>query len=397
MRIEEVQDRRQIRAFLDMSTRLYRGMPWVRPLDVDIENEFSPEKNNFFERGEAQRWILWEGKRVIGRISAFYDKKTAQAATNLQPTGGIGFFECENRAEAAQLLLDTAKDWLSKKGMQAMDGPIHFGERDKWWGLLIEGFDQPPNYQCYYHPPYYRNLFEGYGFREYFRQYTYRVPYNHAVPEDMQRRASRILGNPKYQLKCHKKTNIPHMAEAILEVYNAAWGHRKDISLVRREDVLSGLQQVRSLMDENLLWFAYYEGQPIGFYLSLPDINQLIAPLGGKMHLWNKLRFMYRLHRGVCKKAVGLIFGVVPRFQGLGVPDALIVALARAHQGKYQPYDAYEMNWIGDFNPNMRRVVEVLGARVIKTHCTYRKLFDEQQPYRTLIEAMAATQDSRMC
>ena len=391
MQIEEVEKKSQACDFLAMPVRLYRGTPWVQPLDEDIEGIFSATANRFFKRGEVRRWLLRSNNRCIGRIAAFYDEKTATTSTNLQPTGGIGFFECEDSAPAAAQLFDTARDWLTRKGMQAMDGPIHFGERDKWWGLLVEGYDLPPNHQCYYHLPYYRSLFEGYGFKEYFRQYTYQGPRTHVLPQALRRRAARILENPKYRVEYRKKSEISRMTDDIMQVYNAAWRDRKDVIPVQRDDVLAMLKKVQSIMDEKLLWFAYYEDQAIGFYLSLPDINQLIAPLGGKLHFFNKLRLLYRLYTGVCNKAVGIIFGVVPRFQGLGVPDALIVAMAQVHQGSYDRYDYYEMNGIGNFNPNMQRVMDALGLQSVKVHSTYRKLFDEKQRYRTLLEAMNET------
>ncbi|MBM3421331.1 MAG: hypothetical protein FJY11_09375, partial [Bacteroidetes bacterium] len=141
--LHEVTNSSEIREFLLLPVRLYRNeQNWIRPLDSDIENVFSPDKNKQFRHGEAIRWIARNSEGLtVGRVAAFYSKKANPA--NKQPTGGMGFFECENNRELAFSLFDRCRDWLSEKGMVAMDGPVNFGERDRWWGLLVDGFDPP--------------------------------------------------------------------------------------------------------------------------------------------------------------------------------------------------------------------------------------------------------------
>ena len=143
MQILKVEDAVSRKAFLDVTRMLYKDDPnWVSFLDRDIENVFDPEQNPYFKHGDANRWILKDTEGlVIGRIAAFYDRKTMDE--NDQPTGGCGFFECIDRQDAANLLFDTAKSWLQEQKIEAMDGPINFGETDKFWGLLVDGFPQP--------------------------------------------------------------------------------------------------------------------------------------------------------------------------------------------------------------------------------------------------------------
>ncbi|HEX8549239.1 MAG TPA: hypothetical protein VF691_19920, partial [Cytophagaceae bacterium] len=174
MQLLEVKDKAGIKEFLLLPVRLYKSDPnWIRPLDKDIEEIFDPEKNKYFRHGKAIRWILKdENGRTIGRVAAFINNKTAKTTEYI--TGGIGFFECINDQKAANFLFDTSKKWLEENGMEAMDGPINFGERDKWWGLLVDGFIEP-NYCMPYHFPYYQPLFENYGFKVYFEQYTYHM------------------------------------------------------------------------------------------------------------------------------------------------------------------------------------------------------------------------------
>ncbi len=148
----------------------------MQPLDKDINAVFDPKQNKFFRHGHCSRFLLWnEQGKCIGRIAAFINEKTSKKEK--QPTGGIGFFECINDQKAAHLLFDHAKNWLQERGMEAMDGPINFGERDSWWGLLVDGFISPA-YKTNYNPPYYKDFFESYGFQIYFEQWCYAMKVN---------------------------------------------------------------------------------------------------------------------------------------------------------------------------------------------------------------------------
>src|SRR5690606_1424076 len=149
----------EAKEFLNLPVRLYKNEPaWIRPLDADVENVFDKSKNKTFRQGESIRWILKNDKNeTIGRVAAFINQKTVHKH-NDQPTGGMGFVECIDDKEAAFVLLDACKNWLQERGMEAMDGPVNFGERDKWWGLLVEGFEIEPNYNCNYNFPYYHKF-----------------------------------------------------------------------------------------------------------------------------------------------------------------------------------------------------------------------------------------------
>ncbi len=172
MKLKEVRSASDKQEFLEFPPFIYRNDPqWIRPLDKDVEQVFDPKKNKTFRHGELIRWLLQDDKgKTIGRIAAFVNKKTADK--NEQPTGGIGFFDCIDNQDAANMLFNASIDWLKERGMEAVDGPINFGERDRWWGLLVEGFYEPV-YCMNYNPPYYRKLFENFGFQPYFEQWCF--------------------------------------------------------------------------------------------------------------------------------------------------------------------------------------------------------------------------------
>lgn len=385
MQIKEVITAQDKKEFLQLPVRLYRNSPtWIRPLDADVEGVFDTEKNKTFHHGECIRWILLnESGETIGRVAAFINQKTVSKG-NDQPTGGMGFFECIENKQAAFLLFDQCKNWLKQRGMEAMDGPINFGNRDRWWGLLLEGFDREPNYQCNYNFPYYQNFFEAYGFQVYFYQLTFGRPIQGPLDARLYEKAALVEKDSNYRFGFVKKSEWDTLPTKIREVYNRAWAKRGEIPELTELQAKHLVKQMRPIMDEKLLWFGYYKDEPIAFFLSLPEVNQIFKYVNGKMNWVGKLKFVWHTLRKTNKKAFGILFGLVPEHQGKGVDGAIIENFRKFAQDGGVSYTEYEMNWIGDFNPKMIRVVEQINAPVVKRHATYRKLFDETKPFKRM-------------
>ncbi len=383
MKLIEVTSREHIQEFLMLPVRLYKNEPtWIRPLDKDVESVFDQEKNKTFRHGECVRWILVNDKNeTIGRVAAFVNHKTAKKG-NDQPTGGLSLFECIQDQRAAFMLFDQCKTWLQSKGMEAMDGPINFGNRDRWWGLLIEGFDRQPNYQCNYNFPYYIELFEAYGFKVYFYQLTFHRAVMEPLSPRLHEKADMVAKDPKYEFRHLRKDEVSKLPEYLLTVYNGAWAKRAENPELNLAQAKLIVKQMKPIMDLRLLYFGFYKQEPIAFFLSLPEINQIFKYVNGKLDLIGKIKFLYHTLKKTNRKAFGILFGVVPAHQGKGVDGAIVLASRKVLQDEYKRYDEYEMNWIGDFNPRMINVVEQVGARVSKRHATYRKLFDETKPFK---------------
>lgn len=385
MQIKEVITERDKKEFLHLPVRLYRNSPmWIRPLDADVEGVFDSEKNKTYHHGECIRWILLnDAGETIGRVAAFINQKTVSKG-NDQPTGGMGFFECIDDKQAAFLLFDQCKNWLTQRGMEAMDGPINFGNRDRWWGLLLEGFDREPNYQCNYNFSYYQNFFEAYGFQVYFYQLTFGRPIQGPLDARLYEKAALVEKDSNYRFGYVKKSEWDTLPGKIREVYNRAWAKRGEIPELTELQAKHLVKQMRPIMDEKLLWFGYYKDEPIAFFLSLPEVNQIFKYVNGKMDWLGKIKFVWHTFRKTNKKAFGILFGLVPEHQGKGVDGAIIENFRIFAQNGGVSYTDYEMNWIGDFNPKMIRVVEQINAPVVKRHATYRKLFDETKPFKRM-------------
>ena len=378
MNIIEVNSKKDKKDFIQIACSIYKNEKnWIRPLDKDINSVFDPKTNKAFRKGDVKRWILKNNNETIGRIAAFYSSKNDKEKLRV---GGCGFFECIDDEEAAKMLFDTAKNWLEKNGYNSMDGPINFGERDKWWGCLVEGFDIDPNYLQNYGKAYYQKLFENYGFQLLFRQLTFLKKVRTPLSEKLSLKAERALRDPHYNFKTLEKRNIQKYIRDFTKIYNDAWSKYPGVSKLELSQAKLLFAQLKPILDEKILWFAYHNNDPVGFFISIPEMNQIFKHVNGKLDLFGKLKTFYHLKiKKSCKKMVGLVFGIVPKHQGKGVDGALIMASRETIQEKLA-YEDLELNWIPDFNKSMIRVAEQVQVKLGKIHHTYRYNFDRSIP-----------------
>jgi len=381
MQIVEVKDRKGQKDFLRVNVKLFKGEPnYIQPLDKDVEEVFNPQKNKAFRFGEAIRWVLKDEKgKLIGRIAAFVNKKYRTKGDRF-PVGGVGFFDCINDQQAANLLFDTAKEWLSQKGMGAMDGPINFGERDRWWGLIVEGF-QPPLYCMSYSKPYYRTLFQQYGFEVFFNQVCYGLDPTRELNKKILDRHEELKKDPDFKAVHATKKDLDKFAVDFSIVYNKAWAGHGGLKEISKELAIAMFRKMKPVMDEKIVWFTYYKEEPIAIFLNIPDLNQWFKYLNGKFDLYHKLKFLWVKWTKPNRRFTGIIFGIVPEHQGKGV-DAFMINEAKFVVQALHKYNYYELQWIGDFNPKMINVAEGLGDTYLTRRLiTWRYQFDRSLPF----------------
>ena len=377
MEIIEVKDKKTAGEFLHLPRLIYADDPnWISHLDQDVEAVFDPDKNPRFRSGEAMRWILRNNRgELIGRIAAFVNEQLAY--TFKQPTGGMGFFECINDKDAAFLLFDTCKAWLEKRGIEAMDGPVNFGEKERFWGLLVEGHGRRPPYLMNYHPPYYKELLEAYGFQNYYEQYVYHSPTDVSLPPVLEKVQQRLIRKQGYHFEHLHTENLEKYARDFMTIYNKAWGKaHKHFREMTMEEAIKSFKGMRSVIDEKLIVFGYHQGEPVAFFIGMPELNELLRFVDGKLNTLGKIKFLYHRWRGKCRTIYGMVFGVVPEYQKKGLESALILSLKEIISRR-NFYKSMIITWIGDFNPQMIKIVEHFGAEKIFTLVTYRKLFNE--------------------
>lgn len=383
MQITAVTDSTTARQFLKVPLGIYKNDPeWVQPLDKDVAEVFNKEKNKAFRFGEAIRWILKDDSgNLIGRIAAFVNNKYKTKGDE-GPVGGIGFFECINNQQAANLLLDTAKNWLQEKGMYAMDGPINFGERDRWWGMVAEGYHSPL-YCMNYNPPYYMQLFENYGFQVFFNQICFGFDPEKKLSDKIFERHKLVEADGDFSFKTIKKSQLEKFAEDFSIIYNKAWAGHGGLKQMSKEQVHLLFKKMKPVMDERIVYFAYYKNEPVSLFVNIPDLNHYFRHMNGKFGLLQKLRFLWMQKFNPSKKFNGLIFGVVPEWQGKGLDAYMIGECSKIIQVPSRPYTAYEMQWIGDFHPKMINVAENFGDTFrTRRLVTWRYLFDRTKEFK---------------
>lgn len=393
MQLKEVKTAQDEKDFIAVNTIINKKDPnYIRPLDKDVNDVFDTAKNKTFRQGKAIRWLLRnDNNELIGRIAAFTNKKYRNKGDDV-PVGGIGFFDCINDQHAADMLFDVAKHWLIQQGMQAMDGPINFGERDRWWGLLVKGF-AAPLYCMNYNQPYYQSLFETYGFKKFFNQICFSLNVKEKLQQRFYDRHRECAKDPNYSAAHIRKNQLEKFANDFTVIYNKAWAGHGGMKEMERKVVLKLFQTMKPVIDEKTCWFVYYKTEPIAMWINLPDLNQWFKYLNGKFDLFHKLKFLWLKNTKKNNKFTGLAFGVVPEFQAKGVDAYMIMEGARFVQnqelvnGEYVPgkvprYADYEMQWIGEFNPKMINIAENLGTYRSRILTTYRYLFDRTKEFK---------------
>ena len=378
MKVINVISKESASEFLNFPKLLFaKDENYIRPLDQDIENVFNPEKNKFFKFGACERFLFKndEGK-TVGKIAVFFNKRYKQD----QPTGGIGFFDCIDDQVAANFIFDFAKDWLQQKGMEAMDGPINFGERYKFWGLLIEGFSEPL-YAMNYNPLYYKTLFENYGFQIYFNQLCFGRKIHDPVAENFLEMHQRISQNKNITAKPLQLKSLEKFAHDFTEVYNQAWANHGEGKQMTEVQTLKLFKTLKPVINEHISWFVYENEKPIAMWMNIPDLNQWIKFFNGKFGLIQKILFLIIKKFRKNKKMVGLVFGIIPEWQRKGI-DGFMIWEGTKHFRKATDFEDYEMQWIGDFNPKMIKIAENLETKVTRKLATYRYLFDETKEFK---------------
>ncbi len=375
MILKEVTDKKLANEFLDLARKIYKDdKNWVCPLDKMVEDVFNPAANVFFSHGEATRWVLFdESGQSIGRVAAFINRK--KAFNFDQPTGGMGFFECINDKAAANFMFDKCKAWLTEQGMEAMDGPINFGENDNFWGLLVEGFTHP-SFGMNYHMPYYREFFESYGFKPYFEQVTNHLDLTKPFPERFWKIADWVRQRPGYSFRHFTWKESDSFMRDFKEIYDDGWQFHENFTPIEPEVLRRSLEELKPIMVDEFIWFAYYNDEPVAFLVMIPDVNEIIKHFNGKIGFFGKLKFWYLRRKNIFTRTRITVMGIKPKYQKSGIDSAIFWHLDKVMK-KRPDYTEVELSWVGDFNPKMRQLHEAVGGYFAKRHITYRCLFDQ--------------------
>jgi len=365
MKLIEVKTKNEVQKFHQFQIELYKNDAFfIPPIQQDVTNIFDPTVNTNFQTGDAKRWILEIDGKIIGRIAAFYNTNKNEA--------GLGFFDVINSEEASKKLFDVGLNWIKSNGFNRVLAPVNFGERDTFWGLLTYT-ERPVSYLENYHKNYYQSFFENYGFQKLFEQTTGETNIQNVDIEALEKANKLVFQKYGFTAKHFKYNQIEKFAQDFVTIYNKAWGTREgnDFRPMTKIQILKLFQKMKPIIREDLLWFAYKGDEPIGFYLNVLDINQVFKFVGGNLNFLGKMKFLFYRKYIHIDKIRGIVFGIVPEYQGKGAYIPMIHEMYQVL--RKDPYiKDVELSWIGDFNPKMHSLFKNLKAKTVKIHQTYR-------------------------
>ncbi len=365
--IVRVSGARLRREFVMFPYRLYRHFPnWVPPLIGDEKKFLSPRHNQFLRNNRVELFLCRRGGETVGRVAAVLNLDHQRH--HHDRCGFFGMFECADDSEAAGQLLAAAESWLREKGCDAMRGPASFSLNGVA-GLLIDGFDRPPAVLMAYNPPYYQGLLEGLGLRPAMRFFAYEVSRETIrFPRALERLQERL----RRQGIVFRYFDLAHAARdmgIVIGLFNHAWSDNWGFVPTRLEEGLEDLRKMRPVIRPDLIIFAEKDGVPVGFSLSLPDINQALRPLRGRLFPLGWLRLLRNLKRIDAIRVT--LMGVRREWRQMGI-DLAFYRLTAENAYRHGIYRA-EMSWILESNEPMNRVLRHINARVTKTYVMYEK------------------------
>jgi GNAT superfamily N-acetyltransferase len=367
--VTKVESRRDLRSFIDLPFRLYRDAPlWVPPLKLERRLFLSRRMNAFFTHGEAEYFLARREGRVAGRISA----QVNHAFNDYQGKswGWFGFLEFEQDPEVLGGLLDAAAGWLAERGQDRMVGPASFAMNDEC-GVLIEGYDLRPMVLQPWNPPYYAELIEqqGLGKAMDLLMWNLEVTGRDRVAPAIVEMAEKVEGEHGIRVRPMRRRQLRKDMDSFAEVYNAAWSKNWDFVPYSKEDLDAYAQELQLVFDKN--WFMLAErkdtGEVVGMAITVPDVNQVLSRMNGRLLPLGWLRFLNK-SRTIDRVRVGFL-GVKPEYQHTGVAAKLFIEHFDAAERR--PQTGGEMGWILETNEPMNRAMEGMGGRVVKRYRIY--------------------------
>lgn len=361
--------------FVELPYRLYAGDPhFVPPLRSEIHALIGGVKSNpWFEHGRAQFWLAERGGGVVGRISAQVDQLVL--AHMGAGTGHWGMFESIDDQGVADLLLQTAENWLRDQGMVRTQGPFSLSIWDEP-GLLVDGFGQPPTVMMGHHLPYYRRLIEARGYVGIKDLHTWGLMIDQPFPEIVQRIVAASERNTRLVTRKVDKSRFAEEAALILDILNDAWSANWGFVPLTPAEIAYVGKKLKPIVFEDLIRIAEYDGVPVGFLISLPDINELTRDLGGNLFPFGWAKLLWRLRAPKVKSLRVPLMGIRKEFQGHRIASLMafqmIEYIRRDALSKFGTTMG-EIGWILDDNGPMRSIADVIGSKVTRTYRVFER------------------------
>ncbi len=368
MEIFQVSDRRGVDQFIRFPWRVYKGNPnWVPPLTSEVKFVLS-DKNPFFHHAEAAYFLARDGDEVFGRIAAIIDRNHINIHN--EQAGFFGFFECLPEPAVARALLDAAAQWLKNRDIEIMRGPMNPSTNDEC-GFLAEGFDSPPMIMMTYTPPYYLDFMEKCGLSKAKDLYAYiSIIKEVAAGDRLEKLSARVKARlPGLTIRPMNMKNFIKELAAVKEIYNSAWSKNWGFVPMTDDEIDSMAKRLKPLVVPDLAVMAEVDGKPAGFMLTVPDYNQVLARLNGKLGLLEIIKFLWYSRKITDIRVI--IMGIKEEYRKKGIEGLLFFESFIAAQRK--GYTRSEMSWVLEDNVLVQKGCELMGGKVYKKYRIYEK------------------------
>jgi len=354
-------------SFIKFPRYIYKKDPyWVQPLVGERKEFFNSKQNPFFEHGEVEFFLATRNKEYVGRIAAIVDHNYNEFQK--EKAGFFGCFETSDDPQAAEALLDKAVNWVKNKGMEIIYGPASFTANDEY-GLLIEGFDSPPVVMMPYNPAYYPKLIEQYGFQKARDLMAYFMKADKPVPERIVKISNRIQQRKEIQLRTIDMKHLEGEVKIIRALYNKVLENIWGFVPLTDAEINRLVAHLKKIVEPGLVIFAEIAGKPVGFIISLPDINQALIKLNGRLlplGIFKLLRYSRQINR-----IRVITMGVLPEYRKWGIETLLYIQTIR--KGIQLGYKGAELSFVLEDNSMMNRAAKSLGAALYKRYRIYKK------------------------
>jgi GNAT superfamily N-acetyltransferase len=370
LEVRPAASKRELAAFIKLPWRLYRNEPnWVPPLLFERKRFFDRRRNPFFKHAEAEYFLAWRDGRPVGRITAHIDRHFNEFQQN--DWGMFGFFECERDPEAARALLAAAEKWLRDRGRDRMVGPMDFTTNDEC-GVLIEGHELLPTILTKWHHRYYPELIEGAGFSKAMdlNMWSLDVSVRSSVHPAIWKVASEVESKHGIKVRSMRKKDMEAEVGRFLEAYNAAWERNWGFVPLTEEEVRHYAKDLKPILDEDWAFIAERDGEVIGAALTLPDYNQVLIHLGGRLLPLGWAKALW--YRRKIDRVRVFALGVKPEWQHAGIAAKFYEVHFDSAERK--PQQGGETGWILETNESMNRAMEGMRGRITRVYRVYEKL-----------------------
>jgi hypothetical protein len=366
--VEQVADGRGLDEFIRFPRRLHRGEPcYVPPLDFERRQFFDRRRNPFFGHAEVDFFLARSSSGdVLGRVTAHVDRNYNEFHGT--KTGHFGFFDAVDDPEVAAALLGAVENSLRGRGMDEVLGPFHFTTNDEV-GVLVRGFDSPPFIMMPWNPPCYDPLITGRGYVKAMDLFAYFTRYSTYDSSFVARVAARARRSGRIEVRNIDMKRFDRELALVKTVYNQAWSKNWGFVPMTEAELDYLAASLKPLVDPRLVYFAFVDGEPAGFFMAAPDFNVVLRRMGGRLLPFGWLRFLLG-RRGIRRYRV-LTMGVVERHRLLGIESIILDELYR--QGLAAGYDEVEFSWVLEDNAVMNTIARRFSPEPYKVYRVYRK------------------------